>query len=472
MMGSKLYVVTSVALVQAIQKQTKAFAFSPITARFSAKVLGTSAEATKTMIKNCNEEEGDWGLLPEMIATMRAAVVAGPDLDQMNRVMVQRIAALFDSLEVSTDKTKLKLATWVRSVVMLAITDSIWGPQNPFMDDSVANAFWYMISAHLKIRIIDHWFRQFESNLMSTHILPAFMARKGIAGRTKVAKAFEHYHRIQGHKKASKLVRDRHEIYVRHGIGGDDAARYEAGTAIAFILPAASAPFWMLLLVYSYPGLLDEIRKELDAILINTVDNNGLIRYLDITSLKTNCRLLTSTFQEVLRYRSMGLTVRLVMEDTVLNGQWLLKKDSMVQIPSRVFHTDSTLWGTDVDKFNPRRFMNDGEQKAKRPNPAAFRAFGGGTTLCPGRHFATNQGLAMVSMFIMRYEMTPTKGEWSMPTTINTSLGAGVMQPDTDVEVEVSTRKGFEDGRWEFVLKSAEATVAMAAEDFADPTAG
>lgn len=78
------------------------------------------------------------------------------------------------------------------------------------------------------------------------------------------------------------------------------------------------------------------------------------------------------------------------MEDTVLDGQWLLKKDSMVQMPTRIIHKDSFLWGTDVDAFNPRRFLKDSEPQSsdsgakKRPIAAAFRTFGGGTTLCPG----------------------------------------------------------------------------------------
>lgn len=295
------------------------------------------------------------------------------------------------------------------------------------------------------------------------------MARKGIAGRTKVAKAFENYFRNQGHKEASIWMRNRYETGARNGICEEDIARFEVGGSIAILVNTVPAAFWMLLLVYSHPGLLHDIRKELDSVVIN---DNGLVRYLDITLLKTNCRLLTSTFQEVLRYRSIGTSVRHVMHDTVLNGQWLLKKDCMIQMPSRAIHTDSTLWGDDVNEFNPRRFMKDEGQKIRRPNPAAMRAFGGGTTLCPGRHFATNEVLAVVSMFIMRYNLTPMEGEWFLPKTDNTIAAAVLMEPDTDVEVEVSARKGFEDGRWIYDLKDSRAIFAIASEDRDDPSAG
>lgn len=255
--------------------------------------------------------------------------------------------------------------------------------------------------------------RQFESELMSilVGIFPSITARRGVAGRAKVVQAFEHYLRTEGHKQASILMKNRYQVSAKNGVALEDIARYEVGGALAFLVNTTPAAFWMLLLIYSHPGLLNEIRQELDAVVTTTVENDGVIRNLDVTVLKPSCHLLTSTFQEVLRYRTIGISVRQVMQDTVLNVQWSLKKDSMIQMPSRIIHKDPRLWGADVDDFNPRRFMKDGLQNEKRPNAAAFRAFGGGTTLCPGRHFATNEILAVVSMFVLRYDMTPTAEE-------------------------------------------------------------
>ena len=85
--------------------------------------------------------------------------------------------------------------------------------------------------------------------------------------------------------------------------------------------------------------------------------------------------------------------------------------------------------------------------------------------MCPGRHFATNEILAVVSMFVLRYEMTPTAGEWSLPTTEKTNLAAVVMEPNTDVEVEVWLRKGFQDGRWVYSIKDFNSVFAIVAED-------
>ena len=190
-------------------------------------------------------------------------------------------------------------------------------------------------------------------------ILPSITAHKGIAGRAKVVKAFEQYLHNDGHKEGSVWMKNRYELSAGNGVSLEDIARFEVGGAVAILVNTAPAVFWMLFLVYSHPGLLDELRNEVDALVTSNPSDKGLVRSLDITTLKQNCPLLTSTFQEVLRYRSMGTSVREVMEDTVLDGKWLLKKNCMIQMPSRVIHKDNSIWGSDVDEFNPRRFMKD-----------------------------------------------------------------------------------------------------------------
>lgn len=79
----------------------------------------------------------------EAYAGMRAALSPGPGLDDMNRVMIQNIAASLDSLKPSSgSRTKIELAKWLRQSVTAATTNSVYGPQNPFKDLEVADAFW------------------------------------------------------------------------------------------------------------------------------------------------------------------------------------------------------------------------------------------------------------------------------------------------------------------------------------------
>ena len=281
----------------------------------------------------------------------------------------------------------------------------------------------------------------------------------------------ENYLRDEGYKRGSVLAKNRYEVAAKNKIALEDIAKFEVGGAIAILVNTAPAAFWTLFFIYSTPGLLDDIRSELASIMIKNDDGHGLLHSVDIKSVKQHCTLLTSTFQETLRYCSIGTSIREVMEDTVLDGQWILKKGAMVQMPSRIIHKDSTLWGTDVDDFNPRRFtktpeaQKSGSGAKKRPNPAAFRAFGGGTTLCPGRHFAMNEVLAVAATFVLRYDMSPVAGTWTMPSTNNSGMAGFLMEPDTDVEVLVSLRKGVEEGRFACGLDGSDVVLPLTAED-------
>ena len=143
MPGQKMYIVTTPDLIQCIQKQPKTLAFPPIEAKFATKVCGSSEEAHSILMKNVNGDDGDWGLSMESYASMRAALSAGPGLDEMNRVMIQNIAASLDSLQLSSgSRTKIQLSGWLRQHVTAATTNSVYGPQNPFKDLEVADAFW------------------------------------------------------------------------------------------------------------------------------------------------------------------------------------------------------------------------------------------------------------------------------------------------------------------------------------------
>lgn len=292
--------------------------------------------------------------------------------------------------------------------------------------------------------------------------LPSITARKPIAARTRVAKAFEAYYRAGGVQKASALAQKRYQAEIDNNVPLEDIARYEVGGSIAVLVNTAPTAFWMLLLLHSTPGLLDDIRREIDACTKTTTETGSTIKTLDITTLKESCPLLLSSYQEILRYRSMGTSVREVMEETYLQ-QWVLKKGAMLQMPSRIIHQDVNLWGSNVDDFNPRRFLP--EEKKSRPRDVCFRAFGGGKTLCPGRHFATNEVLAAVAVFIARLDMSPVEGEWKLPTTANTNVAAVVMEPDNDIQVEIKTRQGFEDVKWSINLHGSEKIFAMVTED-------
>lgn len=198
------------------------------------------------------------------------------------------------------------------------------------------------------------------------------------------------------------------------------------------------AGFWLTYHIFSDPNVLADIRNEVAKIVKSGA--NG--RIVDITDIKTSCPILLSTLQEVLRFHSIGTSVRIVMEDHLLDGKYLLKKGNTVMIPGTVQHTLPSIWGEKVAEFDHRRFLRSGN--SKRPNPVAFRGFGGGTTLCPGRHFASTEILAFAALMALRFDIAPVSGKWVRPTTENAEMWATVPQPDKDIDVAITPRTGGE----------------------------
>lgn len=296
--------------------------------------------------------------------------------------------------------------------------------------------------------------------------MPSLTARKACRARELVGDAFRLYFEAQHHEYGSTLVQNRYDTSMQNKISVEDIARFEVGNTIAILVNTAPAVFWMLFYLYSSPTVLQDCRNEIKSVISNTKETNGTRRTIDITSVKQNCPILTSAFQEVLRQRTLGVQVRQVMQDTMLDGRYLLKKDVTLIMPSLVMHTNPAVWGPDVSEFNHKRFVKGGRvQSSPKLNPKALRAFGGGTTLCPGRHFATTEILATVVMFILRYDLIPLQNGWTPPKTEKTNIAAVVMEPDTDITVRVLPRESSTDCRWDFKLPDSNMVFGVAAED-------
>ena len=140
-----MYIVTTPELIQSIQKQPQRLSFAPIKAKFANAICGTSKATHEILAKNLNEEEGPWGLSHDTYAGMRAALTPGPALDQMNRVMIENIAQALDDLEPAPGSRRVKLASWLRECITSATTNSVYGPENPFLREEVAESFWCVV---------------------------------------------------------------------------------------------------------------------------------------------------------------------------------------------------------------------------------------------------------------------------------------------------------------------------------------
>jgi cytochrome P450 len=286
-------------------------------------------------------------------------------------------------------------------------------------------------------------------------------AKKAIRAMEIGSSTFDKYFREDRHHQGSALVQARYQHSVDHQIPINDISRSEFAHGVALLSNTVPNTFWMLYHLYSDQILLEECRKEVSQVLAVVENSRGEpIHTLDMSKVKTSCPVLLSTFKEVLRFYSTAVTARLVMEDHMLDNQYLLKKGNTVMMPSPVQHHNPDLWDSQHDTFDHLRFARDA-----RPSPASFRAFGGGTTLCPGRHFATTEILAFTALMILQFDVKPKSSLWVEPTRNGVEFWEATPNPDEDFEVEIRSVEDTQTRHWAFVLSDSDKPIELSAED-------
>ena len=460
----RMYMICSPGWAQAIHKSHKSIYFNTLVAQAMKSLFLMDDDAMNTINQNLNGEDGTRsGCMNEIHDMMYATLAPGQFLDDLNKSILEMVLPDVNNL-ARDGPTKTKLWYWLRHSFSLASTAAIWGPRNPFvLCPEVEPAFW-----------------EFEANAMPLTMMPYphIFASKGWKARQLVFDTFEEYVEKGGYNdpETSQLIKNRIAILMgKYKFSKKMYAWGEVSLLFGALLNTIPTAFWLISWIFEDASLLRDIRAEVDnCITPSSSDSN--IRVINAMKLRTSCPLFSSAFKETLRLVGSVNINRFVAEDTTVTNSstgetYLLKKDSIIQIASNVIHA-RPFWGEDAASFNPRRFMSTGEKarneagSGKPPDPAApfrttdgkvysaaFRSFGGGNNVCPGRHFAQTEILGLVSLFVAGFEIQGVGGDrYKMPPYEDFKLMLGVVKPGKDVDVLISRRKGYEEVEWAFEM--------------------
>ncbi|CAJ2507702.1 Uu.00g088880.m01.CDS01 [Anthostomella pinea] len=427
MPGQRIYVVNSLSLIPAVQRQIKTIAFAPIEAQAVATVMGIGP-AGNAIIGSDKMFEAD-SYLSTFVPSTHPALSPGPGLDALSGAAIRYASGSLAKLGGGKPMA-VELFFWVRQELFMATTESIYGPKNPFRDPALEQAY------------------DFEPGIMA-HMLqawPSLLARKSLHARDRLLiPAFEKYFAEDSHLQGSLLVQCRYEHNTSHGLRGRDVAATEIGQMVASLTNSVASAFWMVYHVFSDPVVLAACRAEVEQQLVKMeVDDDDDVH-------------------ETLRYVHIRVSARVVMEDTMLD-KYLLKKGATVMTITPVQHTDASLWGPTVGKFDHRRFLRGPDEK-RTTNPAAFRSFGGGAVLCPGRHFVSTEVMSFVALLLLRFDLKPTTkgGKWVTPRK-NYPMTSAMPTPKDKLPVEIVPR---DQRKWRVEFSSSSKGVEMIAEDVA-----
>ncbi|KIX98788.1 uncharacterized protein Z520_05249 [Fonsecaea multimorphosa CBS 102226] len=454
-LSTRQYIVTSPQIAAQLQRQHKDLAFYNVILEVTRRLTSLKPSTMKIVMNNVNAEQGDWGLMPTMHDMFNTVLGRGESLKDLTRSQMSIFSEMLNDVAVGGECLDINLFQWIKSIFAFANAKSIYGPENIFaLDPSLVDAFWDFEAGMLAL-IID--------------IFPSVTARKAYLGREAVAKALVDYVKEKRWHKASLLIQNRISINLSHGFTEAEAGRSEIILHFAILGNAVPSTFWILANIISRPDLLAQIRKEIQSAVDDNEDGS---KNINLSTIESSCPLFVSTYRESLRMIGNLASLRYVLRDTVI-GQHYLRKDSIIQVAGIIIHHDPQTWGQDSDQFNPRRFIKgqqasvaddadsepssglDLREPAATQLPpgvpsAAFRLFGGGSVVCPGRHFAQSEILAFVAYLLMAFDISAPDGTTpiKLPPRDNEKIPLSVIKPKGDVKVSIKRRKGYEDVSW------------------------
>lgn len=137
MPGSRIYVINSTSLIPAVQRQFRTLAFTALESRLARDLMGVSKSTHDIISHNLVRDEGYLMTFPKFI---HSAVSAGPGLDAMNRRSVEVLAESLDRLS-GKGPTTTKMFEWTRHELLIATTEGVYGPNNPFRDPAMEDAW-------------------------------------------------------------------------------------------------------------------------------------------------------------------------------------------------------------------------------------------------------------------------------------------------------------------------------------------
>lgn len=228
----------------------------------------------------------------------------------------------------------------------------------------------------------------------------------------------------------------------------------------------------MLLEVLQRPDLLQRVREEITPYITRDPSDPSQM-VVDIPNLCSR-PLLQSIYAEVLRFRSGTVINRVPTSSDFHIGGWHFKKGEQIIVSTYDSARDQSVWnqGTpddphSVNEFWPERFIlypgnsNSGPvlpaiaQQAKKAQDSTISEpifsldgttgswipYGGGTRMCPGRHFAKKEMIVTMAMFLVSFdiELLTHEGSWIQPDLHYFMFG--VMHPEGKIPARIRKRE-------------------------------
>ena len=238
-------------------------------------------------------------------------------------------------------------------------------------------------------------------------------------------------------------------------------------------IPAA---FWFLYEIFRDPVLLNRVRTEVEEARIPSDDPDAPPKF-DVTILGS-CPILQSVYAETLRLRTAILVTRMPERADFRLGDYVFPRKNLLAVASQTAHMDSDVWNTGTandphplkDFWAERFLIHPGapgsgplkHAKAQRPQASmpeipesqkdkprysveglsgAWIPYGGGQTLCPGRHYAKQEMLLTFAILATAFDIEILHEPGVQTNSNMRYFGLGVLPPKDKTPFRIRRRR-------------------------------
>ncbi|KAJ3182920.1 Cytochrome P450 7B1 [Gaertneriomyces sp. JEL0708] len=435
-----------------VYKNSKVFDFKPISDDIASRAFGASREALNNQA------------FVSAIHSSYIRLLTGDSLRDITDSFCDRLSQLLWRIVQSrsqidlSDGWEVDLYDWTRRVIFEASGRCIFGEEFT-VDDNLRD-----------FTTFDKAMPLFAGGLPSIFYRASYNARERLI------------HRLQDLKlvNAAPFLYARDKAIADSGVCQRDRGAWSLGVLWASQGNTIPAIFWSYAYAITHPDLVADLQEELATVVpTDRLSSTSPFRLGPIMGSVSQLPRLSSAVSETLRTVSSVFSIRVATHDTSLKDartgkDYFIGKNEWVMISTRSIHQDAGIYPK-PDSFRPTRFLNVQEKyevgvnvhageetrgtaavavsKGRAGSTQSKRfykdgkvikhnllPFGGGTSLCPGRHFAVNEIKAFMAIMLTFFEATPVDPNAKPPPLDRTRYGFGVVPPKGDIRVRLRVR--------------------------------
>ncbi|KAL4258944.1 Cytochrome P450 superfamily protein [Pleurotus pulmonarius] len=325
-------------------------------------------------------------------------------VERFTRVVQAKVAHLKEQIESSPEEAvEIPIVKWVIDTMFEAATSGLFGEE--FCDRTLKAG-------------LQKDFNRFDAcfALLAAEMIPMALyslvppIADGMKGREAMFSVLAQWVEDGLPGLDEGVIHDMAQIGLAEGYTSREVATLLSGDLWAL---QANAPYVAsaLLLYILQSGILDQVREEIDAL---PRQNEGTSD--PVVTLKTlaSMPLVASCVQETVRMNTSSFSIRVVEKDFVLSasgeGGIFIPAGMRVVCITRVGHLMDELWGANPESWIGDRFLPEKQGDAlSSKRSREMNGFGGGISICEGRHLATAELKSILTIMLSNLDITPLK---------------------------------------------------------------